>query len=151
MPKSNLYVSVVGKSGAGKSAVTSAIKRLLASHDFEVTTIWGPDGPINEIVADDRLKTLAKKTAIVLSELQVGRAHADDSCYEATVVYTAGIGYEAIVRVNGIPLRANFGDFTHSREKALALASRIAADLGIDMQDKTPRDYQVTQPRDYVP
>ncbi len=149
--KNNVYVTVVGKPSSGKTTIMSAVVRALQTSGIETQAIWGREGSLYDAVYLDRLKSAAKNTKVVVAELEYGKYVEESDNYDISVEHKVGVGFILTLNIGGIPLKANFGEFDYSREKALAIGTRLAADLGLEVRDTTPRVYQVQQSRDYVP
>lgn len=151
--KRQVYISVIGKPNTGKTTVMKRIIQALSSADIEVESVWGVDGPplsLPEEAERMRLIAVAKKVKVTVTEFQTAgnRTAADDpNELRIEVAHVGGIGYEATLWIAGNPLRRNFGDSPAGKERARAVANRLAAELSIEVDDTLPSEISTgTQP-----
>lgn len=152
MMKKTVNVSVVGSTGSGKTAVIQVIAKALREAKFEHFIDWGQQGvPFNDDSFEQkRINAAANKSRVIVSEFPapVLRKYGDGpKDLEVVVDYTPGVGYSTSIIIMGVRLRANFGDQPYSQERARSIAARMAAELAVDVEDKTRNHHDWVQPQ----
>ncbi len=144
---------VVGSSGAGKTTVMRLISKALKAVGIDVNTVWGVDGhPAFEMSEENwelRASAIGQKTEVVLTEFQLNRAARKDEdgtqSFSIFVDYLPGVGYSTTLKVAGIALRHDFGEYSYSQERARAIAERLSAELAVPVIDNTKNKYTENQ------
>lgn len=149
--KRTLYVSIFGPPMTGKTTITQLVKKLLDTIGVETQVSWGLEGPPRTDPADFKLKALAEKIKVIITETQQRRVssdrHESSEDYQVRVYHLTGIGYGVSVSVQGTILRHDFGDLPILKERARAVAARLANEIGVDVIDEIPNEYDYVQPR----
>lgn len=153
--KRQVSVLVIGETKTGSTTIMKSIVDHLTSQGADVSPHWdekdGPPPPIPMAMLAERVKRL--KSQVVISEHRPVFTDRHESLqdFQVKTYHREGVGYFCSIVVLGVPLFANFGDLPISKEKAKTLAARLAAELGVDVQDEIPRDYEVSQSSGFNP
>ncbi len=156
MTKGIIHVNIVGHTNTGKTSLMKLFQGALAGANIETETVWGLDGEptvkIDHDVLEKRLKIVAHKTRVILSEHHLrrsGNSRDIDSLDEVNihVVYDNDKGYGVRLVLMGQQLEKWFGTFAASKERARGLATRLSTIMDIVVQDLIPREYEWVQPR----
>lgn len=148
--KKTLFVSIFGPRNSGKTTLMRLFRKFLEPYNFDVQTSWEIDSPPETTgLPDFKLKAIAEKTKIVLVETQqkkLTRQNESPDDYEVKVQHVLGIGYIVSVTVAGVTLEHNFGDRTPLlKERARSTAARLANELGVEVVDTIPTEYDRVQ------
>lgn len=152
--KRTLYISVFGQPRTGKTTVVFLFKRLLDSLGIETHVSWGLDGPPREEPQELKFKAIAEKIKVVVTETQqrkgLSERHESPDDYLVRVYHT-GLNYGVSVSVQGTVLTHNFIDrrdeARSTKERARSVAVRLAHELGVEVIDEIPNEYDYVQPR----
>lgn len=148
--KKTLFVSFFGPPNSGKTTLLQLFQKFLEPYKFEVQTSWDVGGPPQSTgLPDFKLKAIADKIKIVLMETQQKKSTRQSDSpddYQVKVEHVSGIGYIVSVTVAGVTLQHNFGE-RHPvlKERARATAARLANDLGVEVIDTIPHEYERVQ------
>lgn len=153
--KRTLYVSIFGPPMTGKTTITQLFKKLLDTLGVETQISWGLDGPPRTEPQELKMKAIAEKIKVVMTETQQRKVpsdrHESPDDYQVRVYHT-GVGYGVSLSVQGTILRHNFElkkdiEQLVTKERARSVAARLANELGVDVIDEIPNEYDYVQPK----
>ncbi len=151
--KRMIHVSVFGPTNSGVTTITDIIKKSIEKIGIETKVAWDDhDGPPKSQVQDFKTRAVIDKTVVVLTESRQRKIerdrHESPGDYVIRVRQTENGKYQIIMSVLGIDLVHEFRDSEdYVKERARAIAARLANELDADVIDSIPREYDYNQPR----
>ncbi len=151
--KRMVHVSVFGPTNSGVTTITDVIKKAVEKIGIETKVAWDEyDGPPKNSITDFKIRAILDKTVVVLTESRQRKIerdrHESPNDYLIRVDRTENGKYRIIMSVLGIDLVHEFtGKEDYVKEKARAIAARLANELDADIIDSIPREYDYNQPR----
>ncbi len=154
--KKTIFVSIFGPPNSGKTTIIQLLKRLLESSKVETQISWNTSEPPTKDPPDYKLKSVADKIKVVITETQEKRIpvhrHESPDDYQVRVYYISGVGYGVSVTMQGVTLKHDFGEkFPVLKERARSIAARLANELGVNVIDEISNEPDYVQPGDYSP
>jgi Cdc6-like AAA superfamily ATPase len=151
-----LNISVAGRPKTGKTTVMRSIVKHLNANNFDVTSVWDPDDGAPRWAEDGlpgRLLKLSRNTRVTVTEIPSGlgtRGGEASDEFQVKVSYTQGVGYRVSVMILNEMLVKDYPDLPASKERSRALAARMAQELGVDVLEEVPQEYERTQTSDFT-
>lgn len=148
--KSKITVTVIAEHNSGSTTVMSIISEALRNKGIETQITWGIDGPPARDSPQFKIEAVAKKSEVSLIEFQAPRRRRQDESaedFKVSVEYSEPEGYSTVMMLMGKRMIHCFGNLSNSQEQARSLASRLSAELGVEVVDRTKNTYEWVQPR----
>lgn len=149
--KRMIHVSVFGPSNSGVTTITDTIKRAIEKIGVEIKVAWD-EGPPKTSITDFKTKAVMDKTVVVLTESRQRKMERDR--HESPTDYVIRVGrtevgkYRIVMSILGVDFIHEFSDSEdYVKEKARAIAARLANELDADVIDSMPKEYDYNQPR----